>query len=696
MKRCLAVLLAVIVLFVCFPVIPGLAEKEESLGYYTMLFNIGSKMDLDWGHKVSGYLTKEEIEENDLFNDDGDFSGSLSVIRIELYKDITTNDFPHYQSADVEINLNGHTWTVTDMAYTRWLPQSNISISGGTLTFKNKISHPIHSYEGGVNIRNVTFKDCECGSYGIIYVHGDPYGAYVEQDDVFAPCSIHLDNVTFENCSATSYGACVTTESFGREGTDSQFNNCKFINCHSADGGALHFERDIHGKKGKYHFVNCEFTDCYASSDGGAIYSKGDYIEMTFRKCDAYHCNAGGDGGFIFIAGANTVCNGNGNASASTMGDRSNIVGCYALDDGGAIYSSEASGNSNYSEIKNFNMISNTAGASRHNYNTVTGNDEDTGGGAVFMGGHHMKVSYCDFYDNYADEEGGAIYCGWNNSTIENCSFAENRCEEGNDIYVDSSNNITVKNCIIKNGSTINAWAAGGGNVALFNGVVRNCTLVGGACSVDTTNIWVNCGGSLLLFQKAATAAIVVENCLITGCNTANRSGSAPIGLYGGVKLVNCTVAGNDSNISGGTMLYERNDQLPQIVNCAFFDNTMRATPASDSQLVFCRLLNYRNVDNAATDAELAACFVNCAAPVALNDTCLTTDAPLFADAENGDYRLTAESPLLNAGYNTSSVEGIGLFDLIGSPRFVRRVDIGCFEYREPKFERKGSLWLVR
>lgn len=265
----------------------------------------------------------------------------------------------------------------------------------------------------------------------------------------------------------------------------------------------------------------------------------------------------------------------------------------------------------------------------------------------------------------------------------------------GGNVFV-GENGGTIENCIIKNGSTVNAWAAGGGNVALFNGVVRNCTLVGGACSVDTTNIWVNCGGSLLLFQKAATAAIVVENCLITGCNTANRSGSAPIGLYGGVKLVNCTVAGNDSNISGGTMLYERNDQLPQIVNCAFFDNTMRATPASDSQLVFCRLLNYRNVDNAATDAELAACFVNCAAPVALNDTCLTTDAPLFADAENGDYRLTAESPLLNAGYNTSSVEGIGLFDLIGSPRFVRRVDIGCFEYREPKFERKGALLLVR
>ena len=265
----------------------------------------------------------------------------------------------------------------------------------------------------------------------------------------------------------------------------------------------------------------------------------------------------------------------------------------------------------------------------------------------------------------------------------------------GGNVFV-GENGGTIENCIIKNGSTINAWAAGGGNVAIFNGVMRNCTLIGGACNTDSTNEWVNCGGSLLLFQNAATAAIAVENCLIMDCNTANRSGGAPIGLYGGVKLVNCTVAGNDSNISGGTMLYERNSQLPQIVNCAFFDNTMRATPASDCQIVYSRLPRYRGVNNAATDAELAACFVNCAAPVALNDTCLTTEAPLFVDAANGDYRLTAESPLLNVGYNTSSVEGIGLFDLIGSPRFVRRVDIGCFEYREPKFERKGSLLLVR
>jgi len=265
----------------------------------------------------------------------------------------------------------------------------------------------------------------------------------------------------------------------------------------------------------------------------------------------------------------------------------------------------------------------------------------------------------------------------------------------GNVLVADNGG--SIENCVIRNGSTGSAWAAGGGNVALFNGTMRNCVLIGGMNNQDTANMWANCGGSLLVYQRAGCAP-VVENCLITGCVSAKNSGCAPIGLYGDARLVNCTVVSNGANVAGGVMLSKMNGKAPQIVNCAFYDNTIRSTPAYDAQVVYGIVQTYRNkAENTPTDAEAAACFVNCAAPVTLNATCVATDEPGFADSESGDYTLTATSPLVNAGYNTSTVEGVGQFDLLGSPRFVgRRVDVGCYEYRASKFVRKGSCILVR
>ncbi|MGN0851965.1 MAG: hypothetical protein ACI4Q3_01155 [Kiritimatiellia bacterium] len=303
--------------------------------------------------------------------------------------------------------------------------------------------------------------------------------------------------------------------------------------------------------------------------------------------------------------------------------------------------------------------------------------------------GNRMRIfllGHADAALRFLTIEGGYQAC---NSTITG---------NGGNVFVNEEGG-TIENCVIRDGSTSAGWPAGGGNVALFNGRMRNCVLTGGENSTDTTNIWVNCGGSLLVFQRTAACAPAVENCLITACTSTSRSGSAPVGLYGNATLVNCTVAGNASNLSGALMLSKGNNlgTFPRIVNCAFFDNTMRATPATDRQIVYEIQANYQNnVANTMTAEEAAACFVNCAAPVALNETCVATDAPGFADAAKGDYALTAASPLVDRGYETSAVEGIGRYDLLGSPRFVKGVDIGCCEYRAPRFRPTGLYFILR
>lgn len=65
---------------------------------------------------------------------------------------------------------------------------------------------------------------------------------------------------------------------------------------------------------------------------------------------------------------------------------------------------------------------------------------------------------------------------------------------------------------------------------------------------------------------------------------------------------------------------------------------------------------------------------------------------PKFADAANGNYRLTAASPCANAGLNQDWMAAA--VDLDGRPRldrFTRRVDIGCYEHHF-----RGAMFLVK
>ncbi|MBR2005150.1 MAG: fibronectin type III domain-containing protein, partial [Thermoguttaceae bacterium] len=59
---------------------------------------------------------------------------------------------------------------------------------------------------------------------------------------------------------------------------------------------------------------------------------------------------------------------------------------------------------------------------------------------------------------------------------------------------------------------------------------------------------------------------------------------------------------------------------------------------------------------------------------------------PLFADAANGDYRLSSDSQALNKGNDAYAVDADGqkpTLDLAGNPRFSGKIDLGAYEYRQ-------------
>ena len=62
------------------------------------------------------------------------------------------------------------------------------------------------------------------------------------------------------------------------------------------------------------------------------------------------------------------------------------------------------------------------------------------------------------------------------------------------------------------------------------------------------------------------------------------------------------------------------------------------------------------------------------------------TANPLFVDAANGDFRLQACSPAINAGDAATTSVTVGLVDFAGNPRLYAdgRIDMGAYEYQSP------------
>jgi PKD repeat protein len=191
----------------------------------------------------------------------------------------------------------------------------------------------------------------------------------------------------------------------------------------------------------------------------------------------------------------------------------------------------------------------------------------------------------------------------------------------------------------------LNAEESGGGVwCESVNASITNCTLTG--------NRSFFCGGGVF--------SGTLNNCTLTDNDTYDYGG----GAYGST-LNNCTLTGNAAHYYGGGayggMLY----------NCILYYNT-----ANLGFNYFSNTLNY--------------C---CTTPDPGGGAGNLTAEPLFADRLNGNLRLLAHSPCINAGADASVP---GTTDLDGRPRIVGgTVDMGAYEYQGPGFS-QFIPWLAQ
>ncbi|UCG48473.1 MAG: hypothetical protein JSU94_01605, partial [Phycisphaerales bacterium] len=255
----------------------------------------------------------------------------------------------------------------------------------------------------------------------------------------------------------------------------------------------------------------------------------------------------------------------------------------------------------------------------------------------------------CTFRRNKATNFAGGLYNRHGNPKLTNCAFIQNR---GGGMY--NSGSPMLFSCkFLENISS----GRGGGLSNSGSPTLVNCVFMWNSDHGGTVN---DGGGGMYNYGEA-----VLVNCLFVG-NSADHRGGA-IWFWGSsASLLNCTFFGNEAAKGDALAFDSHNQREPSdvdIVNCILWNG-----PAG--------IWN-----NDASEIVIAHSDVEGGWPGAGN---IAAD-PRFVDSGDGDFRLRADSPCINAGHN-AALPASATTDLDGGPRISGDVvDMGCYERKGPR-----------
>jgi len=240
----------------------------------------------------------------------------------------------------------------------------------------------------------------------------------------------------------------------------------------------------------------------------------------------------------------------------------------------------------------------------------------------------------------------------------------------------------------LTNGATEASWGltgrGGGVYAASTSPKVSNCVIVanasyfGGGAGYCTLY---NCLLSNNYSQGGGgTHLSILYGCKMIGNSAYNTGGASFCTLY------DCLVAGNTN--SGTTAEVAGGMSHCIAYNCTVVSNvSTRGETGGVAGLPECKLWNCIVYFNTGTNAasgnwyESSIPFTNCCTTPLPTGSSNITNNPAFVDPGAGNWRLSADSPCLNAGTNQAWMTTTYPYDLDGNARIrYTHVDIGAYE----------------
>lgn len=245
-------------------------------------------------------------------------------------------------------------------------------------------------------------------------------------------------------------------------------------------------------------------------------------------------------------------------------------------------------------------------------------------------------------------------------------------------------------------GATV-PWGTGGGVYCDFGStaLVTNCVLIGnsggnsaGGAVCATLSHCKLIGNRAGSYGGAANFS-TLDHCLVLG----NISGAYGGGVHYGT-LNNCLIVSNTAAIRGGGA--SGDEVICELNYCTVVANTAGSGAGTAYATVRNSIIsgNIATGENSGTEDNEGSHLAYCCTPTEVPDGVGNlTNAPLFVDAANGNFRLQSNSPCLNAG-ETAAVTFASDFD--GLPRISGgSVDLGAYEFQSPP-SRLSYAWAQR
>ena len=170
----------------------------------------------------------------------------------------------------------------------------------------------------------------------------------------------------------------------------------------------------------------------------------------------------------------------------------------------------------------------------------------------------------------------------------------------------------------------------------------------------------------------------------IKGWNVFRNQGAGVEAYHANIVLLNCLLVDN-SAAEGGAIMAAFGDSSSAVINCTLYNNKDGAAKAiysyqPDSAFLIKNSVVMDGIRYVGLQPEVTYSLVQALAANAASHTLDGNSDPQFVDAANGDFRLAAGSPAIDAGNGAINIESV---DLSNNPRSVgAEIDLGAYEYQ--------------